>query len=81
LEDAQIHLTRARTILESIVDTARSPKLADTEVALGQVALAKGNRDEAIDHIKRADAIYRTHPALSSKYLVLLRDLKAALHA
>ena len=79
--EAQANLGRAATLLNQLVDPARSPKLADVEVALGRVVLAMGRRDEAAAHMQRALSIYRTHPQLGSQYLDPLGALRAALRA
>lgn len=79
-KDARAHLIRAAKLFTEFADQTRSPKLADVEVVLGQVALDMGQRAAAEVHLKRAQSIYQSHPELGMQYLGPLRALRVKLN-
>ncbi|MDE3165464.1 MAG: hypothetical protein KGN36_06645, partial [Acidobacteriota bacterium] len=62
-----------------VFDPARSPLLADSQIALAKCLAALGSPDEARPLLLQAKAIHSTHPDLGEQYRRPLRELEALL--
>jgi serine/threonine protein kinase/tetratricopeptide (TPR) repeat protein len=78
--DARPLLAQGVALTQQLYDPARSPELADDELALGNCLLDLGQRDEASLWFSRAEAILSKHPRLGEQFLNPARALEARLH-
>jgi len=68
-------LDRAAELSSDLYDPARSPKLADSQIALASCLLGLGRGEQARTLLAGAKAIQATHPELGEQFKKPLREL------